>query len=153
MTSEILSSIKKSASDIIAKESGVAESKKATVIDTAVEALTQGISDNFSLDNIGNLTSLFTGGSKSKTTNPIVKSLQTMVSNALVKKAGLNATLANTLSSAIVIKVVSLLSKESNKGLGVESLIDLVTSDDSKSGGGDIGNILSSAKSIFNKFK
>jgi len=136
MLENIFNLVKNTVSGTVANNNAIPENKKAETIETTANAVTDGLKQNFSLGNVGHLMDLFKG-STSVQSNPVTNSIQSTVSNALVKQVGLSSTIATTIAAAVVPMVMKAISGKVNdpneKGFNLESLIHSF-------GGGDGNN-------------
>lgn len=148
MLDNILNLVKDTIASSIGGNSNVPEDKKAATVETATQAVTHGLKENFTLSNLSNLTSLFGGGS-SISNNPITNNIVGSVTSELIQKVGLSQSVANVISTTVVPLVMKVLSGKVNdpkeKGVNVESLIETF----SGSGGGH--GILNSLAKLFGK--
>ncbi|MCD7901713.1 MAG: hypothetical protein LUH22_18215 [Bacteroides sp.] len=122
------------------------EEKKAETVNTVTNAVTDGLKNNFTMDNILNIKNLF----KKETpveNNPITNNIQGTVTSSLMEKIGLSPQVAALLSSTVVPLVLKSLSGKVNdpneKGFNIESLIGMF------SGSGNSGNLMGSLGKLF----
>ncbi len=143
MLDNILGMVKNTVGNMISNNNAVPEDKKGQTIDTATQAIGDGLKQNLNMNNLSSLTNLFKGGGQASGSNPIVSSITNNVVNALMQKVGLPQSTSNSLASGIVPAVMSMLSgkaKDPNeKGFDLQSLISTF------SGGGNTGNTTNSA--------
>lgn len=145
MQHSILDVIKDVVGKTVSTQSAIPEDKKEATIKTSVLALGKGLEENFTLDNISNLTSLFSKGVV-ESSNPVVSNISSTVIGDLVKKVGLNQGVASSFTSLIVPAVMKALSgkvSEPGGGVNIQSLVQAI------SGTGDSGGILSTIKKFF----
>ncbi|NDV57899.1 hypothetical protein [Bacteroides sp. 519] len=144
MLDNILELVKGTVSGAITGNSQVPEAKRTQAIETTADAVTDGLKQNFSLSNIGDLMSLF-GGSSSTQKNPITSSIENTVTNALVQKVGLSKAIAAGISSAVVPLVMNAISGKVNdpkeKGFSLEGLIESFSGKGDNDGGGLLGKL------------
>jgi len=148
MSDKIFDLIKTNVLEAISNNAAVPSDKKQETVSVTTDALIGGMKDNFSLDNIPALTSLF-GGKSSVESNPIVSNITNTVVGSLVEKVGLPKALAGTIASTVVPMVVKAISSKvsgSEKGFDVESLVKSFSGD---SNGGGLGGMLGSLGKLF----
>lgn len=152
MIENILKLVKSTVTSGMANNADIPQAKQKKAVETTTEALTDGLKQNFTLDNMGNLMSLFGGKSVSKS-NPITKSLQGTVSSALVSKVGLSKSIADTVAATVVPMVVNAISGKVNdskdESFSLESLIGAFTKSDKGGGNDTMGNILGGLGKLF----
>lgn len=113
MLDDILSIVKDVATDTISKNADVPTDKKGLLVETSTDAISNAFTSN-----ISQLTDLFSGGSASSS---IMDSIKGLVVDSLVKKVGINSTLANTLVSAMLPVIINAVSGKA----GSDSSFDL----------------------------
>lgn len=152
MIENILKLVKSTVASSMADNANIPQAQQQKAVETTTTALTDGLKQNFTLDNMGNLMSLF-GNKSASQSNPIVKSLQSTVSGALVSKVGLSKSIANTISTTVVPMVVNAISSKVNdpndKSFDIESLVGAFAK--SGSGGSTAGSLLSGLGKLLGK--
>ncbi|GEM_PF-1555431 len=153
MLENILSLVKNTVSGSIANNSQVPEEKKSEAIETTANAVTDGLKQNFSLDNMGNLMNLFKGGS-SVQSNPVTSSIQSTVANALSQKVGLSSTIATAIAATVVPMVMKAIAGKVNdpneKGFDLQNLMNAFGGTENKTQ--SVGNeILGGLGKLFGK--
>lgn len=128
MLDNILGLVKNTVSSGILNNSIVPENKKEQTVETTTKAMATGLKQNLSLDNIGNMMSLFGKGNNTATnSNPITYNLQNTVASSLVKEVGLSQTIATAIAATVVPMVMKAISGKiedpNEKGFNLESLI------------------------------
>jgi hypothetical protein len=152
---DVMGLIKNAISNFVTKENGIPQEKQQQTIDVAAEAVKNGFKQNLSLDNIGNITSLFKSN-ENATSNPIVTNTITNVVNSLVQKVGLSSEISNGIATKIVPAIVTVFSgkvNDSSNKMNVSSLVESFLGNKNSSDGSDNGNssLLDSIGKLFGK--
>ena len=149
MLDNVLNLIKSTVSEVVSNNQAVPDDKKDQIVQTTTHALSEGLQQHLSLDNLSNLKDLFSEGPSGAGGNAMVQSLESTVTNALTQKVGLSQSMSNNISTTIVQAVVNVFTSKINdpneKGFNLESLIGLFTGGDGNNGGilGKIGKLFS----------
>lgn len=141
MLDDILNIVKDVATDTISKNADVPTDKKDLLVETSTDAISNAFTSN-----ISQLTDLFSGGGVSSS---IMDSIKGLVVDSLVKKVGINSTLANTLVSAMLPAIISAVSGKA----GSDSSFDLgsLLGSLGKAKKGDSGGLLGAFEGLFGK--
>lgn len=127
MVNKILSIIKDTVSEVVNNNSSVPEDKKKETVKTAVHAVGEGISENFTKDNMPALSNLLKNSGSALTSNPMVSNIINRVVSALQEKVGLSHGVAGGLAAGIVPTVVRAIAGKVNdpneKGFDLDSLV------------------------------
>lgn len=143
----ILDLVKNTVSGMISGEKSIPDDKKAQTVETATQAVGEGLKQNLSASNISNIMGLFGKNSNASSTsgNPILTNMINKVVEELVQKVGLSQNVSQTVASKIVPAVMGVVSGKVNdpneKGFDVQSLISSFSGNSGKQGGGLLGNI------------
>lgn len=145
MNKQILDVIKQQAMQAV-ENAGVPSEKREAAVDTTVSSLIEGFKKNLNLGNIPKLLSLFGGDStQSKIeTNPIIKSIQSIVEKTLVSQMGLSGSVATKISSYVTPAVLKMFTKGSEHPDNKFDLTDLVKSFGKEDGSSPLTNIIGS---------
>lgn len=137
MLDSIMNLVKDNVMNAVGKESTVPAEKKEQTVATTTEALTNGLKQNFTINNLPNVLNLLKPGSTSQS-NPITGNIQNTVANALVNQVGLSQSVAGIVASTVVPMVMKAISGKMNdpndKGFNVESLVNSLGGGTTESG-------------------
>ncbi|MCD7978733.1 MAG: hypothetical protein LUG51_16935 [Tannerellaceae bacterium] len=122
MLENVLNLIKSHAMDAINNNPEIPEDKKQQTVETTTQAVTDGLKQNLSMSNLGNLKNMLSGGTATATSNPIVDSIKNTVVNALVQKVGLSQGIASTLSSTVVSSIFNAFASKAGQANGGQGL-------------------------------
>lgn len=146
MLETILNLVKENVTSAVAGSPDVASDKQAAVVNTMTQGVTDGLKQNFTLNNMPDLMGLFGKGS-SVEGNPVTQNIIGTVATSLIQKVGLPQSVASLLSSKAVPLVMKAISGKVNdpneKSINVESLIKAF------SGGEDNGGLLGKIGKLF----
>ncbi|PKQ61580.1 hypothetical protein BZG02_15435 [Labilibaculum filiforme] len=106
---------------------GLAPDKQKKALDLANKSVIGGLTESLSAGKIGDITSAFSGGSSSS----LVQSIVSNYGSSLIAKLGVNSSMANTISSAIIPMVFKFINNKddapTSSDEGVKDLLgDLV---------------------------
>ncbi|MDL2243488.1 hypothetical protein LJB84_01435 [Bacteroidales bacterium OttesenSCG-928-J19] len=154
MIENILKLVKSTVAGSMANDANIPQAQQKDAIEATTTALSDGLKQNLTLDNMGNLMSLFGGDKNTAQSNPVTKNLQSTVSSALMSKIGLSKSIADTISSTVVPMVISTISGKVNdskeESFNLESLIGAFTGSDSGSSS-TTGGLLSGLGKLLGK--
>lgn len=159
MLDDVLKLVQGPVADAIKKSKEVPADKKDLAISSTTNAIAETLQKQITPDNISQLTSLFTGGSKAaSSSNFLVNSITSTIVNVLSQKIGISKTAATAIASAIIPTLINTLTSKvsggsKSGGIDLGGLIGMFTggSSSSSSKGSAAGDILGTLGKLFNK--
>lgn len=144
MSKEILDLITQSVLGVISGNDSIPEDKKAEAASVTSNAFLEGLKNNVSLDNISNITSLFSGEGDTSG-GGILDSIKSYIGSALTDKLGLSSEVSTSIASTVLPIITKLFSGGdggSGGGIDIGSLLGAFTGgEDSQASGGILGSI------------
>lgn len=160
MLDSILDLVKGPVTEAITKSKEVPATQKKQAIDVTTNAIADTLQSSITPENISQLTSLFTGGSKAASgSNFLTEGITTTIVNVLSQKFGLSKTVSGAIASSIIPSLMNMLSSKvsggskSGGGIDIGSLIGMFTGGSSKSSNTtDIaGSVIGALGNLFKK--
>ncbi|MDR0431461.1 MAG: hypothetical protein LBH58_13445 [Tannerellaceae bacterium] len=119
MLDSILDLVKGPVTEAITKSKDVPTTQKKQAIDATTNAITDTLKSSIKPENISQLTSLFTGGSKAtSSSNFLTEGIKSAVVGVLSQKFGMSKTVSGAIASAIIPPLMNILSSKVSGGKG-----------------------------------